>query len=112
MLVTLGIFSGRPDPQWTVLSSNPKFTEFNKLLEDARSGNFTYRPECMPARIGYKGFLVWATRTKKPELIVGSETVKLQKGLLGTVPDGMLSQELRRIILDEITAGTVRAQCL
>ena len=79
-------------------------------MNDAKTQNFTYGPESMPSRLGYKGFLVKTTKRGKLELIVGPETVKLQKLLLDTAPDGMLSQRIRNIVLKEITTGNVRAQ--
>ena len=106
----MGIFSGRRDPEWSVPSSYPEFSEIKQALNDAKTQNFTYGPESMPSRLGYKGFLVKTTKRGKLELIVGPETVKLQKLLLDTAPDGMLSQRIRNIVLKEITTGNVRAQ--
>lgn len=110
--VCLAIFSGRRDPEWTVLSSNPKFEEIHKLLVDARTRGFTYRSERMPSRLGYKGFLVWdkdESKITSSELIVGPETVKLQQLLLETIPDDVLPQGKRKGVLEEINAGNIRA---
>ena len=110
--VCLAIYSGRRDPEWTVLSSDPKFEEIQKLLDDARTQGFTYPPERMPAQLGYKGFLVWDKDKKKitsSELVVGPEAVKLQQLLLETIPDDVLPQGKRKGVLEEINAGNIRA---
>ena len=106
----MGIFSGRRDPEWSVPSSNPKFHEIQQLLEDARTRGFTYDSKHMPSRLGYKGFVVRDSKKKKLELIVGSETVQLQKLLLETMPEDVLRQGNRDQVLEEITSGNIRPQ--
>lgn len=69
--VTLVVFSGRPDPQWTLLSTDPSYNEIAGRVERARNGKFTHPPEDMPARLGYKGFLVQDTMKTESDLIVG-----------------------------------------
>ncbi|KAK2555463.1 hypothetical protein P5673_022798 [Acropora cervicornis] len=107
LVITLGIFSGRRDPQWTVDTNHPKFDEIQQLLKDARMHNFTYSPEQMPARLGYKGFLVKSENNV--ELIVGNETVRLQQLLLESIPEDVLPHKNRDWVLAAINAGNVKA---
>ena len=107
MVITLAIFSGRRDPQWTVDTSHPKFDEIQLLLKDARMHNFTYSPEQMPARLGYKGFLVKSENNV--ELIVGNETMRLQHLLLESIPEDVLPHKSRDWVLAAINAGNVKA---
>ena len=109
MFVTLAIYSGRPDPEWTVPSSHPKLEEIKQLLHNARSQGFTYEPWQMPARLGYKGFLVKDKTMSTPELIVGPDTLDLQKLLLETCPEDVLPEGNRERVLQAINAGNVRA---
>ena len=110
--VTLAIFSGRPDPEWQILTSDPNYAEIEQLLNVARSGGFVYGVEDMPARLGYKGFLVHdlANKNAEPELIIGPHTGKLQQLLLKTVPDNILSENLRSKISKEIGTGADTAE--
>ena len=64
----------------------------------------------MPARLGFKGFVVEDT-IKKPqkELIVGPNTVRLQLLLLQTMPAGLLPSQIRQHIEKEIRSGKVTA---
>ena len=109
--VTLGIFSGRRDPEWQVLTSAPNYKEIVRLLDVARSAGFIYRHRHMPPRLGYKGFLVQDTAEEnaEPELIIGPHTKQLQQLLLKTIPDGVLSEDLCKRISEEIDSGTVTA---
>ena len=111
MKVILGIFSGRPDPEWQVLTSDPNYKEIERLLENARASGFIYRHKDMPPRLGYKGFLVLNTAKEKaqPELVVGPQTVELQQLLLKTIPDGLLPKEFCKKISEEIDTGAVKA---
>lgn len=104
----MAIFSGRPDPEWSILSSDPKYAEIKQLLDNARTAGFTYDPIRMPPRLGYKGFVVKATIMNKRELIVGPNTVALQRLLLETAPGDLLPQGLKGEVLDEINSGNVR----
>lgn len=112
MFVTLAIFSGRRDPEWTVPSSHPKLEEIKCLLHNARSQGFTYNPRQMPARLGYKGFLVKDKTMSTPELIIGPETLDLQKLLLETCPEDVLSEGTRERVWQAINDGNVRAGLL
>jgi len=109
--VTLGIFSGRPDPEWQVLTSDPNYKEIERLLEIARASGYIYSHMDMPSRLGYKGFLVLNTAKKEaqPELVVGAHTVELQQLLLKTIPDGILPKEFCKKISEEIERGNVKA---
>ena len=110
MKVTLAIYSGRPDPEWQVLTSDPNYAEIKRLLDVARSGGLIKRHKDMPSRLGYKGFLVYDIRKKNavPELIIGPHTVKLQQLLLKTIPEEVLSKDACTEISRWITsaAGT------
>ena len=98
--VTLAVFSGRPDPQWVVLESNPLFNDVQRRLGHARADGFVLRHEQLPARLGYKGFLVQDAVMEY--LIVGPNTTALQELLLQTMPDSF-----RQGVLEEIRSGTV-----
>ncbi|KAL9970500.1 hypothetical protein ACROYT_G022885 [Oculina patagonica] len=102
--VTLAIFSDCPDPEWQVLTCDPSYKEIERLLDIARFGGFIYHHKDMPARLGYKGFLIHHTARKnsQPKLISGPHTVQLQQLLLKTVPDDIFSEELCYDISKEI----------
>ena len=85
------MFSGRQDPQWFLLPSNSKFAQIKKLLDEARKRDLTYSPNIMPARLGFKGFLVQELTQKEPELIIGQGTLALQRQLFGTLPAGKVT---------------------
>ena len=89
--MTLAVFSGRRDPQWFLLPSNSKFAQIKKLLDEARKSYLTYSPNMMPARLGFKGFLVQGLKQKEPELIIGKSTLALQQHLFGTLPAGRVA---------------------
>ena len=109
--VTLDEFSGRSDPQWQILSSNPNYAEIERLLGEARKRGFVYRPEDMPSKLGFKGFVVEDAMMKaKRELIVGPNTVRLQELLLQIMPAGSVPNQLRQNILTEINSGKVTAK--
>ena len=112
MKVTLAIFSGRPDPEWQILTSDPNHAEIERLLNVARSGGFVYGFKDMPARLGYKGFLLRdATKENaEPELIIGPHTARLQQLLLKTVPENILSENLHSKISKAIGTGAETAE--
>lgn len=62
----------------------------------------------MPARLGYKGFLI--REGNKQELILGSETRLLQQTLLETMPIDLLLEGNIQEIKREITSGIVRVK--
>ncbi len=91
------VFSGVPDPQWQF-----NLSDFN--AEDYRAIQATgLSTDCIPARLGYKGFLV--DDGGRELLIVGINDdliVSLQQVLLGTMPDGLIPSEVRQRVSNEI----------
>ena len=107
--VTLAVFSGRRDPHWKIRSTDPSYKEIATRLMKAKNGKLTNQPEDMPARLGYKGFLVQDTMKKKLDLIVGPNTVPLQQLLLKTMPKGIIRQVTLKRVSKEIIEGKVSA---
>ena len=108
-MVTLAIYSGLPDPVWTINSCHKSFKEVKERLDDARSRRFTYRHQNMPPVLGYKGFLVHPPHAEQVELVVGQETTALQKLLLDTMPEGLIADTVREKILQAINSGAVHS---
>jgi len=108
--VTLVVFSGRPDPEWTILPTDPSYKKIVAQLQKAKTAKLTYQPEDMPARLGYKGFLVQDTMKKEWDLIVGSNTVPLQQLLLKTMPKGTIPKATLKSVSEEIKKGKVSAE--
>lgn len=100
----MAVFSGRRDPEWKVPSSDPSYQKICDLLAGAR----TYKPEEMPARLGFKGFLVRDGQNQR--LIVGRETKQLQQKLLDTMPTGLLREGNLKEVKDAIALGSVSAK--
>lgn len=98
------VFSGRPDPQWRVDLS--AFNESDYQLIQ----NLGVSSDCIPAKLGYKGFLV--QDAVRELLIVGSdsEPVRLQQVLLQTMPNDTLPSHLLQSISNEI--GNVLDECI
>lgn len=108
--VTLVVFAGRPDPKWTILSTDPSYRVIVAELQKAKLAKLTYQPEEMPARLGYKGFLIQDTMKKKElDLIVGPNTVPLQQLLLKTMPKGTIPAATLKSVSEEIKKGKVSA---
>jgi len=63
----------------------------------------------MPAVLGYKGFLVRLPEAELAELVVGQETVALQNLLLESMPEGLISDTLRKETFQAINSGAVSA---
>ena len=105
--VTLAIYSGRPDPVWTIHSRHKSFEDMKEHLRKARDKGNTHRHEHMPATLGYKGFLVHHPEDEQAALIVGRETVAFQKLLLDTMPEGKISAALRQKISQAIDSEAV-----
>lgn len=97
--MTLAICSGVPNPVWTVHSHHKNFEKMKSHLHSARTAGTSYRHEHMPSIVGYKGLLVHPPEAKEAELVVGQETKELQKLLLETAPEGLISDALRQKIL-------------
>lgn len=108
--MTLAIFSGVPDPVWTVHSGHESFKKFKEHLHNARTTRKIYRHEHMSSVLGYKGFLVHPPKAAEDELVVGHETKELQKLLLETMPEGLMPTTLRQKILHAIEDGSVSHQ--
>ncbi|XP_015759333.1 PREDICTED: uncharacterized protein LOC107338609 [Acropora digitifera] len=110
LTVSLIVFSGRPNPKWKILSTNPGYKGIVTMLQNAKNAKLTYRPVDMPARLGYKGFLVQSTMKKESDLIVGPKTATLQKLLLKTMPAGIISKAKLQSVSEEINQGKVYAK--
>ena len=108
-MVTLAIYSGLPDPIWTINSCHKSYQEVKEHLDDARGRRITYRHEDMPAVLGYKGFLVRLPEAEQAELVVGQETVALQNLLLESMPEGLISDTWRKKTFQAINSGAVSA---
>lgn len=107
--VTLVVFSGRPDPTWDIRPTHPSYREVVSQLQIAKKAKLTFRPEDMPARLGFKGFLVKDTMKKESDLIVGPKTVPLQQLLLKTTPKGIIPEVTLKSVSQEINQGKVFA---
>lgn len=102
LYVTLVINSGRRNPRWTVSSDHPKYEQVKQLLDQAITDKYVKEPKDMSPRLGYRGFLVKIGRQEDAKLIVGPETLALQKLLLNTSPDTKEMQGTRARALNEI----------
>ena len=105
--VTLLIYSGLPDPVWTIGSQNEKFQQIKELLDNARAKGNIFGYKNIPALLGFRGFLVQQSGSLGEELILGKETGDLQKLLLDTMPKESIKDNLRQKILQAIDLGTV-----
>ena len=104
--MTVAVYSGRVDPTWSVPSSHPYYKEISGLLLTSK----TYSVDAMPARLGYKGFVV--LEGKKAQLIVGRETTKLQQLLLQTAKRGLLSDAVLQEIATAMNTGAAKAEII
>ena len=105
--VTLLIYSGLPDPVWTIGSQNEKFQQIKELLDNARAKGNIFGYKNIPALLGFRGFLVQQSGAHGEELILGKETGDLQKLLLDTMPKESIKDNLRQKILQAIDLGAV-----
>lgn len=101
-MVTLCVFSGRPDPTWRVRRSRNKklYDDIDTLLESVHKERMYYRDP--PAWLGYKGFIVRESRRSKI-VIGGRHTTALQFKLLETMPSNILARGNVRIVRDKIS---------
>ena len=106
-MVTLAIYSGLPDPVWTINSCHKNYQKVKEHLDDAIGRRITYRHKHMSAALGYKSFLVRPPEAQQAELVVGQKMVALQKLLLKMMPEGLISDTLHKKILQAINSGTV-----
>ena len=105
--MSVAVFSGRRDPVWTVPSSDPNYNDIKNLLKKAEN----CEPKNMPARLGYKGFVVRETgQTERLVVGRGLETKQLQHLLLKTMPTDVLREENKQEIKGDIDLGTVSAE--
>ena len=106
--MTLLIYSGLPDPVWTIGSQNEKFEKIKELLDNARAKGNTFCYRNIPPLLGFRGFLVnQPGQEHSEELILGKETRDLQKLLLDTMPEEAIKDTLRQKILQAIDLGAV-----
>lgn len=105
--MTLAIYSGVPDPTWSVHPHHDSFKTMKEHLHSARTNKTIYRHEHMPPILGYKGFLVHPPQAEEAELVVGQDTKELQKLLLETMPEELISEALRQKILQGIESTSV-----
>lgn len=106
-IVTLEVFSGVPDPQWTIGQDDPKFSEVKRLFRAANK----YQIEEAPAKLGYEGFVVQEVKKGQYEpsvLIVGPETEELQLLLLKTGPSDKVPTKLNDLVEKEIKSENVK----
>ncbi|XP_068737024.1 uncharacterized protein [Montipora capricornis] len=104
--VTLAVFSGRPDPTWTLDPKDSTYGPIKRSLGELKPKN-THGAKQMPPRLGYKGFLI---RSMTDEvLIVGSETKKLQVLLLESIPQGTLLNGTIEDVKEEIESDKATA---
>ena len=88
--VSLMIFSGRPDPVWTIQCSTHR-----QLCEDLKRSPSQPRP---PSRLGYKGFRCSPTTScyaTSGFVILGNETKALQHRLLDSAPPDIVVDGLK-----------------
>ncbi len=104
--VTLVVFSGIPDPVWTIASSHEDYMEIQKHLNAAIKNGWADNLEDIPSILGYKGILIEPkTKKKSVILIVRPETVKFQTMLFNTMPEDALTADLRKEISKMIASG-------
>ena len=104
MLVSLVVYSGLIDSKWQVALSAFSASDYQLIQTHGLS------PDCIPARLGYKGFLIQVSGGEL--LIVGRdvETVRLHILLFQTMPSSAIPSILQQRVAQEI--GTVSAECL
>ena len=67
---------------------------------------------CLQYLLGYKCFLVRLPEAEQAELVVGQERAALQKLLLETMPEGLISDTLRKKTNQAINSGAVSASAV
>jgi len=78
-------------------------------LDQAIQKGLTFSSGNMPAKLGYRGFLV-EEGTGPELLIVGPDTIPLQLRLLDSAPTTILLKGDRQDVAEEIFSGAVRAE--
>ncbi|XP_031569221.1 uncharacterized protein LOC116303760 [Actinia tenebrosa] len=106
--VTLAVFSGVPDPQWLVTPNAFNYQKIKQLYGTAKTSRATYLLEQMPAKLGYKGFLIRENGQDQATLILGPATKELQEQLLKSIPVGKgLPESLQNQVAVVIKSGKV-----
>ena len=100
----MAIFSGRRDPVWSI----PATGKIKQLLDSARKQGFAYYTKYIPARLGFKGFVV--KEGKHAQLFVGQKTTELQLLLLQTIPKRLLKSGTYKMVEKAIRSGKVKAE--
>ena len=80
-----------------------------QLLNTAKKRHVAYSLAAMPARLGFRGFIVQEL-LMKTMVIVGRETTELQLQLLKTMPGGLIPRGNYQNVLQAISKGAVKAQ--
>ena len=115
LTVSVAIFSGRPDPVWQLSSSNPaQATQYSAIKAMLASKVKKFYPAQMPARLGFKGFLVQEGKNE-PYLIIGPETKELQLQLLASMPmdlpgNSSLLEDNIKEVKEAVNSGVIKAE--
>ena len=115
LTVSVAIFSGRPDPVWQLSASNPaQATQYSAIKTMLASNVKKFYPAQMPARLGFKGFLVQEGKNE-PYLIIGPETKELQLQLLASMPldlpgDSSLLEDNIKEVKEAVNSGVIIAE--
>ena len=97
------VFSGRPDPRWSIKVDDPLYKTIHELFTAAKSSNLTKNPREIPSRLGFKGFYVHEGDPRSISFIpISHETKELQKRLLESGPENKVSETLKENILEAI----------
>ena len=101
------MFSGRRDPQWVVKPENQSiYGTIQELFSNAVKLRETYKLERIPSILGYKGFLLQVGKDRACA-ILGDKTKKLQNVLLQSIPEGIIPNDLLKIIANAIQKGGI-----
>ena len=105
----MAIFSGRPDPYRVVDTNYPKDTQVQQLLGQAKKTRTAYNPDFMPARLGYKEYVIREGAMKQSESIMGHETAPATaKAVTGNHPERKDERDFSDRISKEITPNSFR----
>ncbi|KAK3735051.1 hypothetical protein QZH41_001738 [Actinostola sp. cb2023] len=105
LTVRLAYFSGRRNPKWDITPSTPNYAKITQLYNAAKAGKAIFLPTNMPAKLGYRGFLVSENAKVRPGLILGSKTKDLQKLLLQSAQKPPLSPKVIEKVTKSIEKG-------
>ncbi|CAB4032066.1 Hypothetical predicted protein, partial [Paramuricea clavata] len=104
--ITLLVFSGRPDPEWSIKVDDPLYKTIHELFTAAKNSNVIKNPGevVVPSRLGFKGFFVSEGHPASTGsfIPISHETEELQKRLLESAPENKVSESLKENILEEI----------